>query len=445
MKAKCAALFALLAFPSVLFSDSVSPLTDKVIVIDAGHGVIRDIASVEPGYKDREVITRVDGREAVEIEVYKEADANIVEMADAVRSKLADKVQPRLEREYGAVIEVASDRSRFIESSIAEVRDTAVIGGLLAVLVLFLFLHDLRSTLIVGLSIPVSILVTFAPLSLAGVSLNIMSLGGLALGVGMLVDNSIVVLESIHRCREEGDDLLAATLRGTHEVGAAVISSTLTTVAVFFPMSFVEGVAGQLVRDLSYAVSFSILSSMAVSLTLVPVLQSLGDAEGPVDGEVGRPRSVVAWLVGGVFALLVWPVALVLRGVGILLGGLAWPFTWAYDRLERTYGPLLRVALRLRWIVLVGAVVTCVLCLRLSEGRGRALLPEVAQGELYVQVRLPQGASLPRTTATMQACSRALADDPNVELRFARIGSLTQAGSASGSLVATHQIGRAHV
>ena len=228
-----------------------------------------------------------------------------------------------------------------------------------------------------------------------------------------------------------------AAIDGTAEVASSVVASTLTTVAVFFPMSFVEGVAGQLVRDLSYAVSFSILSSMAVSLTLVPVLQAIGDEADPA-AEPGRPRSWVAWLLGGVLALLVWPVALLLRGAGWVLRVLAWPLTWAYDALERTYSTVIRVALRLRWLVLVGAVVACVLCLQLSEGRGRTLLPEVAQGELYVQVRLPQGASLPRTAAAMQACSRALADDPDVRLRFARIGSLTQSGSASGSLVATH-------
>lgn len=418
----------------------------QTIIRSAGGAELRlyQVASVQRVPTEREELALVDDVEAVELAVYREGDANIVAVAEALRQAL-----PRLPLPGGHEVVVLSNRAEFIEAAVQEVWDNTLVGGALAVLVLLFFLRELRATLVIAVAIPISLLATFVPLSLLDVSLNVMSLGGLALGVGMLVDNSIVVLEAIARVREEavaehrksGTPLpprRVHAIDGTAEVASSVVASTLTTVAVFFPMSFVEGVAGQLVRDLSYAVSFSILSSMAVSLTLVPVLQSLGDAEGPVDGEVGRPRSVVAWLVGGVLALLVWPVALVLRGVGILLGGLAWPFTWAYDRLERTYGPLLRVALRLRWIVLVGAVVTCVLCLGLSEGRGRALLPEVAQGELYVQVRLPQGASLPRTTATMQACSRALADDPDVELRFARIGSLTQAGSASGSLVATH-------
>src|SRR5690606_8639537 len=163
-------------------------------------------------------------------------------MADRVRAYLDDVAIPELRAQHGATLRISSDRSRFIESSLREVQQTALGGGALAVLVLLLFLRDVRSTVIVAVSIPVSVLMTFAPLQFAGVSLNIMSLGGLALGIGMLVDNSIVVLESIYRCREDGDDLVTATLRGTSEVGGAVVASTLTTVAVFFPMVFVEGV-----------------------------------------------------------------------------------------------------------------------------------------------------------------------------------------------------------
>lgn len=417
----------------------------QTIIRSAGGAELRlfQVASVRRVPTEREELALVDDVEAVELAVYREGDANIVAVAEALREAL-----PRLPLPAGHEVVVLSNRAEFIEAAVQEVWDNTLVGGALAVLVLLFFLRELRATLVIAVAIPISLLATFVPLSMLDVSLNVMSLGGLALGVGMLVDNSIVVLESIARVREEA---VAEHLRtgaplaprrkhaidGTNEVASSVVASTLTTVAVFFPMSFVEGVAGQLVRDLSYAVSFSILSSMAVSLTLVPVLQALGDDEGPAV-EAGRPRSAVAWLLGGLLAILVWPVALVLRAAGIVLRVVSWPLTWAYDRLEGAYPPLLRLALRLRWLVLAGTVAVCTLCLGLSEGRGRTLLPEVAQGELYVQVRLPQGASLPRTTEAMQACSRALADDPDVRLRFARIGSLTQSGSASGSLVATH-------
>ncbi len=175
-----------------------------------------------------------------------------------------------------AEMALVADRSLFIESSIKEVRNTAIIGGFLAVLVLFFFLKDLRTTAIIAISIPISLLVTFAPLNLLGVSLNIMSLGGLALGIGMLVDSSIVVLESIFRCREEGDSLETAANRGTLEVKGAVVASTLTTIAVFFPMVFVEGVAGQAFGDLGLAVVISLLAALIVALFLIPMLASRG-------------------------------------------------------------------------------------------------------------------------------------------------------------------------
>jgi len=174
----------------------------------------------------------------------------------------------------GVQLRLISDPSRFIKRAIEEVRNTAFYGGILALLVLFFFLRDLKSTAIIGVSIPVSILVTFIPMFLFGVSLNLMSIGGLALGIGMLVDNSIVVLESIFRCREEGDGVLDASNRGTGEVAAAITASTFTTVAVFFPIVFVKGIAGQLFNDLALTVTFSLLASLLVALYLIPMLAS---------------------------------------------------------------------------------------------------------------------------------------------------------------------------
>ena len=419
-------------------------LAQTIIRSTAGAELrLHQVADVRRVPTEREELALVDDQEAVELAVYREGDANIVAVAQALREAL-----PQLPLPPGHEVVVLSNRAEFIEAAVREVQGNTLVGGGLAVLVLLFFLRELRSTVVIAVAIPISLLATFIPLSALEVSLNVMSLGGLALGVGMLVDNSIVVLESIARVREQQAQRHArdgtpvpprrqAAIEGTAEVASSVVASTLTTVAVFFPMSFVEGVAGQLVRDLSYAVSFSMVSSMALSLTLVPVLQALGDREG-TEVDEGRPRSWVAWLLGGTLALLAWPLALVLRAGGWLLELLSRPLTWAYDQLERTYAPILRMALRVRGLVLVGAVVACVLSLQLLEDRGRTLLPEVAQGELYVQVRLPQGASLPRTTAALEVMSQALADDPDVRLRFARIGSLTQAGSAAGSLVAPH-------
>ena len=286
------------------------------VVIGRFNGVdikVKDIGRVFRTSKERQIITRINGQESVEIQIFKEADANIVAVARRVKDKLYGTPQQRafvkrmemmkkrsaraqkttrqnkaragmLEKQMTNFltyrlpedihIETLSDQSIFIENSLNEVKKTAIQGGLLAVLVLFLFLRRLGPTVIIGLAIPLSIVATFAPMKLFGVSLNIMSLGGLALGIGMLVDNSIVVLESIARCREEGDDLIRATVRGVQEVGAAVTASTLTTIAVFFPIVFVQGVAGQIFGDLALTVVFSLLASLLVALFVIPMLSS---------------------------------------------------------------------------------------------------------------------------------------------------------------------------
>ena len=318
---------------------------------------LRDIAVVSRANRDREIITRVNEAESVEIEIYKEADANIVAVAEQVRNTLyglppqreyveqlaraaegeqeeqeeqgeeeeeeqaaeeesesdkeeREKEERQAEKEEaarkaiehlrltdfisyrlpeGTELELLSDQSGFIKNSIEEVETSAIIGGGMAVLVLFIFLRNIVHTLIIGLTIPVSIVATFAPMFMFDVSLNIMSLGGLALGIGMLVDNSIVVLESIFRCREEGDDLVTATVRGTREVGTAVFASTLTTITVFFPIVFVEGIAGQIFGDMALTVVFSLLASLGVALFFIPMLASRRlNTEGGLAEELGR-------------------------------------------------------------------------------------------------------------------------------------------------------------
>ena len=251
-----------------------------------------ELAEVERTHKDRDVILRVAGEEAVEIDVYREAGANIVEVAQAVKDKLfgpedADRKEQeeetpgqRRNRDKPVVeklpsdlsLTLLSDQSRFVRGAIDEVREAAMAGGLLAVLICYFFLRRFAATLIIGIAIPVSILATFGAMYLGGVSLNVMSLGGLALGIGMLVDNTIVVLESITRCREEGDPPMDAAVRGVREVGGAVTASTLTTIAVFAPIVFVEGVAGQIFGDQALTVVASLLLSLAVALFFLPGL-----------------------------------------------------------------------------------------------------------------------------------------------------------------------------
>ena len=248
-------------------------IRQTVILSHAGRQVaIGDIAEVTRGHKQREVITRFGPDEAVELAIYKEGDANTVQVARAVRGRL-ERIREELPE--GLAIATGVDQSRFIEASIREVLSNALLGGAIAVLVLLLFLKDLRATLVIAAAIPISIIATFFLMYQTGTSLNIMSLGGLALGVGMLVDCAIVVLEAIVARREAGADALSAARAGAAEVGRAVIASTLTTVAVFVPVVFLEGIAAQLFRDQALTVSFSLLASLAVSLTLIPMLTAL--------------------------------------------------------------------------------------------------------------------------------------------------------------------------
>ncbi len=289
---------------------SVSEISQTLIVTPTGTPIqLWQVADVIQGQKDRDTIVRLNGGEAVELEIYKWGDANTVQVCNKLKDlfgferKLSfwEWMADRLQKLQNAGVEaeekrqslelrktlmsrlpdpeqnafvMVSDQSRFIVASIEEVQETAIVGGLLALIILGFFLKQLKSTIITGIAIPISIVAAFVPMYMREISLNIMSLGGLALGVGMLVDNSIVVLESIFRCTEEGDNATDAANRGTNEVGAAVTASTLTTVAVFLPLAFVEGIAGQLFGDLALTVTFSLLASLLVALYLIPMVAS---------------------------------------------------------------------------------------------------------------------------------------------------------------------------
>ena len=246
--------------------ESVAAFSDAIVAYVAGRPVyLRDIATVERGYKEREAITRVKGRESVELAIYKEGDANTVQVANRLEERL-NRVRESLPGDMELV--KIYDQSRFISSAVDNVRNAALVGGLFAIIVLYGFLRDARSTAIVGIAIPISVIGTFLLMYTNDVSLNIMSLGGIALAVGMLVDNSIVVLENIVRKREQGEGIAESATNGTSEVASAVVAATLTTIAVFFPMVFISGIAGQLFRDQALTVTFALIFSLIVALTM---------------------------------------------------------------------------------------------------------------------------------------------------------------------------------
>lgn len=366
---------------------------------------LRDIARIEDGFRERESIARYNGQDAVGILIFKESGTNSVRVAESVQAVLEDL---RAENP-GVSIEIAMNQADFVSEAIGNVVDALVQGGILAFLVLFLFLRDARYPVTIALSIPISVIATFALLDLAGVSLNIMSLGGLALGVGMLVDNSIVVLENIFRHREQGLHGAAAAAIGTEEVIGAIIGATLTTVAVFGPIIYVQGVAGQLFGAVSYAVSFSLLASLVVAMILVPTIAARWGADS--DRASAPTRN---------------PLRLLGRSVGKLLnrsfGPLLDAFDRAFTRFIGRYEVALAAALRHRGRVVAAAALLLSLAVGAALTLDRAVLPSVEQGTLRLRVELPRGTPIEETARVAAHVESIFLADSAVSAVFTRVG-----------------------
>ncbi len=415
-----------------------------VVTRDGISTYLRDVATVSQGYKERQAIIRLDGGEAIELAIYKEGDANTVDVADRVKAaleRLKDDVPT------GAKLVQVDDQSVFIRQALNEVRSEALMGGLLAILLIFFFLRDGWSTFVIGLSLPVSIITTFFFMGQFGINLNVMSLAGLALATGMVVDDSIVVLESIAKARERGLGLLAAAIQGTREVSMAVVASTLTTVAVFLPMEFVEGVAGQLFRDQAITVAMAMVISLVVSLTLIPMLSSLRakaplgfDAEATVAptrthaSAVQTVGSFIAslsrWIFGGLLFGLTWFITLfgrlLRRTVGRALAAIGEQLMKGYDLLASAYAHLLPMALARPALVLSSAATAFLVSLALVPTLGMDLIPQLAQDRFELTVKLPSGTQLRDTDALIRDVQRQHADDPGVRVLYAVSGSGTR-------------------
>lgn len=414
--------------------------------------LLGDIAEVWRGTKDRGVIARYNGDESVELAIYKEGDANTVQVSEAVKIRLN-----QLKREegfpQGLQWAVVFNQADFIFESVANVLNAALVGGLLATMILFIFLRDIRSTIIIALSIPVSILATFAMMYQTGITLNIMSLGGVALGVGMLVDNSIVVLEAVDRYRSKGGSLAEQVYRGTKEVGAAVTASTLTTVAVFLPLVFVEGIAGQLFRDQALTITYALLASLAVALTFIPMSLALeGFAASSIPEQTTRPgvptsaggapitgvkRVVRFFLVDIVTVLLTdarrilrWCAAQVTKVLDPLLSG----FDRGYGRMERAYPNLLTKALDNPGSVVAITTAIVVISLGLGTTLGGELIPALSQGEFSFEVQLPEGRPLERTDQLLEQVEQKVREYPEVDAVFSSIGGSQRNQFATGAI-----------
>jgi HAE1 family hydrophobic/amphiphilic exporter-1 len=348
--------------------ESLDDIRNLVVLTKAGVPVyLRDIADVKDSTEDRRSFVRIDGKPGVRLQVRKQSGQNTVEVAEAVRAEVE-----RINREMqGVKLTVTSDNAVFIEQSIASVREAVMLGSVLVVLVIFLFLRSWRATLIICTSIPISIIGTFALLYFGGYTLNTMTFGGLALGVGMIVDAAIVVLENTERHMAMGKGQVEAAIAGSEEIWSAIVASTLTHVAVFVPFFFLQGVSSVLFGQLAIVVIFSLSMSLFVAVTLVPVLCSKVLTLTPAQERKG--------LVGRLF--IASEIAL--------------------QRLDESYRRAIHWALAHRPTVVAAGAGLFVLAVLLMPMVKQELLPQTDEGEVSVDAELPVGTRIERTEAVM--------------------------------------------
>ena len=349
---------------------SLDDIRNLVMMTKDGIPVyVKDIATIVDSTEDRRAVLRVNGLPAVRMRVTKQSGSNTVQIADNVRAEVE-----RINREVpGVTLSVLDDQSVFIRQSIANVREAALLGSVLVIIIIFVFLRDLRATFIICTSIPISIIGTFALLYFGGFTLNTMTFGGLALGVGMIVDAAIVVLENTYRHMEMGKDRARAAIEGSEEVWSAIVASTLTHIAVFVPLLFLTGVSSLLFKQLSVVVIFSLGMSLFVAVTLVPVLCAA----------LLRPPKEAAERSG-------------------LTGRLYRTSERALSAIDNGYRGFLHRTLRHRPSVLGAGASLFVLAVVLLPQVGAELMPQTDEGEVTVEAELAVGARIERTDAVLR-------------------------------------------
>jgi HAE1 family hydrophobic/amphiphilic exporter-1 len=351
----------------------------NIPVGESGSLKLADIAEVNDGFTDPVTISRSNQMDSIGLYIQKQTDANTVEVANRVKAKMEE-----IKKDYqGLNVFLGMDQSEFIQNAINNVSQNALLGGLLAVIILFIFLRNIRSTIIIATAIPVSIIATFVLMYFAGINLNIISLGGLALGVGMLVDNAIVVLENIYRYRSMGEGKIESAKEGSSEVAMAIVASTMTTVVVFMPVLFVEGLAARLFRDLAFTVAFSLLASLVVALTLIPMLASkilkLSQKEFKRQQKPGR--------------------------------------------IINLYKNLLIKALKHRWVVVLIMIIALAASLMLVPSIGFEFMPTADQGSFAISYTLPVGTSLAESNKAAEEIEKILNNIPEVGIIMTTVGT----------------------
>lgn len=341
----------------------------KNIVVLTRDGVpvyLRDIADVSDSTEDRRSFTRINGINGIRMQVSKQSGTNTIQVADGVKNEV-EKINLEIQ---GMKLEILDDQSRFIRRAIGSVQEHAFLGGLLVIAIIYLFLRDFKSTMIICTSIPVSVIGTFALLYFGGYTLNTLTFGGLALGIGMIVDAAIVVLENTYRHLEMGKDRMTAAIEGSEEVWSAILASTLTHIAVFVPMLFLTGVSSIMFGQLAAVVSFSLAMSLLVAVTIVPVLCSrLLDPPHVLHGKAGfmsgLNRTIDGWL----------------------------------NSVDEFYARMLHKALAHRPTVFATGFALFAVAVVLLGRIGFEFQPQTDEGEVTVDIELAQGSRIERTEA----------------------------------------------
>ncbi|RKD92812.1 efflux RND transporter permease subunit [Mangrovibacterium diazotrophicum] len=349
---------------------------------------LREVAKVSVKNKDPENIVRLNGQRCLGLSVYKETKFNTVKAVDAITEEIGEieKALP------GYHLTVVSNQGNFISSAIGEVKDSALLGIFLAIIVLFVFLRRIGSTLIISIAIPISIIATFNLMYFNDLTLNIMTLGGLALGAGMLVDNAIVVMENIFRNRDEGMSVRDAAIIGTSQVSGAITASTLTTIVVFLPIVYLHGASGELFKDQAWTVAFSLISSLAVAILLIPMLFNL----------FYKNKKQVK-----------------VRTVEV-----------------KGYGRFLDKVLKNRYLVIVAALAMMGLSVLLVPMIGTEFMPKTETREFSLDVHMAEGTRLQRTSDAVRNIETIVTEilGDNLQTVFSQIGPSTGISTSSSSI-----------
>ncbi|MGH9936816.1 MAG: efflux RND transporter permease subunit [Blastocatellia bacterium] len=342
--------------------DNIEEVRNVVVTSRGGVPIyLKDVAEVQDAQEEIRQMVRIDDKPSIRFSIRKQSGANTVTVAARVREEIE-----RLQKSFsGVTIRAMMDSSVFITRSINNLRDSAISGGILAILALLLFLRNIRSTLIVAASIPITVIGTFLLMYTSGFTLNTMSFGALALGVGMIVDNAIVIIENIFRHREGGMTHAEAAVFGTSEVTSALIASTLTSVAVFLPLVFLGGMSGIMFKQLAYIVGFSQIFALIIGLTLVPVLCSKYLRVRPPDAQRHPWMARIISVSGR-----------------------------ALDALDERYQRAIRWSLNHRKTVVFGAILLFAGSMLLIPYIGVEMMPEADENELRVNVELPAGTKI---------------------------------------------------